>query len=525
MFQFKNYIFFSLFITLFSCNNYEKSNQTLSKEIENEIILNSNQKVTILITSDDKEIFNNFSISNSSYLFGKPHKDIKKSITSDTLKVVLDSISKPMIMEASGWGKDSRFYHTALIVVPSDSILLEIKNNTISFKGTNAVLNKFLYKVYNSKNLDYGRNPYLGNLNEYKERVKLIRNKREEIFESSIKDYNVKSEENIKIVKEHLNYGYMYNLICPRTVKANVIEGLYFNALDGLKALVEKEYSHKEEFFDYGSYLENVDINYFTSANLKYDFRLVNSLNTFIRNHPALSEYADYSKEKLLAEKEFIEKNLDGEMETFMIARMIRDYYNKGFGNDADNIEFLNNLIDENIDKFSALNGKDKFERIKEELVDFNFEISNSAINSKLLNKVGDTLTINKVFKLTSNKIKVLIFWTSWCYPCIDEIQKTKSIRDKLAVEKDVEWIYLSIDEDKEKWLNRSEELKEYLNVHHQYFVLNGIKSLLSKNLKVWGIPKYVILDKKNRIILNNGPKPSDSIIFNKIIDDIISKN
>jgi hypothetical protein len=63
--------------------------------------------------------------------------------------------------------------------------------------------------------------------------------------------------------------------------------------------------------------------------------------------------------------------------------------------------------------------------------------------------------------------------------------------------------------------------LQEHLNTKHQYIIVGGKNSSLGKALKVSGIPRYVIFDKKEQIVLDNAPRPSDSLIFKKVIDKI----
>ncbi|MBN4048456.1 TlpA family protein disulfide reductase [Flavobacteriaceae bacterium AH-315-O20] len=107
-----------------------------------------------------------------------------------------------------------------------------------------------------------------------------------------------------------------------------------------------------------------------------------------------------------------------------------------------------------------------------------------------MINPLGDTITLGEVFKRTTQKIKVIDFWASWCPPCITEIKK-----------------------------------QEFLNTENQYYLVGGQNSSLGKSLKVSGIPRYVIFDKQGKIILDHAPRPSDSIVFKRAIDDINLKS
>ena len=72
--------------------------------------------------------------------------------------------------------------------------------------------------------------------------------------------------------------------------------------------------------------------------------------------------------------------------------------------------------------------------------------------------------------------------------------------------------------------ISKNKEFEHVLNFSNSFFILKGKKSSLAKSLKVSWIPRYVIFNQKNNIVLNNAPRPSKSIIFEKIIDDIDNK-
>ncbi|AXG72183.1 hypothetical protein KORDIASMS9_04451 [Kordia sp. SMS9] len=88
-----------------------------------------------------------------------------------------------------------------------------------------------------------------------------------------------------------------------------------------------------------------------------------------------------------------------------------------------------------------------------------------------------------------------------------------------------MEWIYLSIDTDQEKWLQKGEELRETLHFRNSYLLVKGKKSSLARSLNVFQIPRYLIVDQNNTIVVNNAPSPNNTEAFERIVDDIRPAN
>tara|TARA_R110002073_G_scaffold139232_1_gene289221 strand:+ start:1068 stop:2642 length:1575 start_codon:yes stop_codon:yes gene_type:complete len=493
-------------------NSIEKEDDTLS--------LN---QVVITGTTDDINAFKYLSILNNTYLFGKPHQKATKQLFSDSIHMVLKSIEEPLLSEVSTAG-DSAFYRGNIFLIPGDTISIRIKNKTMTFFGKNAILNNF-WSEMNKQTPDYNKNPYLGSINLYKENVASIYTKKVAFFNQYINKHHIKSELFINTIKTDLKHHYLINLVYPANEKSN-IKGHYFNEFDGLTPIIQKETSRNPEvIIDLSNYFGKISIEEFKNVNALHNSVFFKSnINAYIRYYFLDSQFLGYSKEQFLAEKEFIQKNFDGEIENYAIARMIRDYHLKGFGNSLNTIDLLKNSIDEYDDKFTKPSYTEFMNEIKKDLASYDFKLSESALNSQFININGDTLTLKKIFSRSNNRIKVVDFWATWCPPCIKQIKEGKTFKDRLQVENNVEWIYISSEKNRQKWLEKNKEFEHVLNSNNSFFLLNGQKSSLINSLKVKGIPRYVIFNKKNTIVLNNAPSPSDKEIFERIIDKIYNE-
>lgn len=516
--QFKYILLF--FVIIIACSKSikkEKAKQDYEKKSDT---VKKNNRVVIYGKSDDYEALDYINITDMTYYFGKNKGDINRR-KHDSVFLLLNNIKRPRLIEFTATSKTKQ-YKTKLFLSPDDTISFIIKNGKLEFLGANDRINNFYIGLY-QECPSYKYNAYNYSLFDYKKKVKSIYSKKLAFLNKYIEYNKLISSDFINHVKDDLKQEYYYELINPRsqfTRLEEISDSLYYPELDGFNYLISKEFGQKESFLSLNDYFDNITLKDFDRPDLIDNMFFRENLNLYIRNYFEKSEYVDYSKNKFLAEKEFIEQNIDKKLHGYAISGMIIDYHIKGFGYDVENAKYITSLIDEYKEKFDEFDNT-YMNEIKEDLKSIDLVLSENSLNNKLITKFGDTLTLSEIFKRSDKRIKIIDFWASWCTPCVEEIKKAKEFKDKLTVEKNVEWIYLSIDEDKEKWLKKSEDLKEFLNVRNQYLVLGGKKSPLARALKVQWIPRYVILDKKNQIVLNNAPRPSDSITFKRVIDDI----
>lgn len=94
---------------------------------------------------------------------------------------------------------------------------------------------------------------------------------------------------------------------------------------------------------------------------------------------------------------------------------------------------------------------------------------------------------------LINKKYTLLVFWASWCKPCIAEIPKIKELH-KFYQTDNFKIVYVTLDEDSTKFM---EAVKKYdLSWNHIYGDKNVIKSF-----GVLGIPQVFLIDNTGKIM------------------------
>lgn len=518
-------LFISFSILVLSCAEDKKQtsrekDQITHNEKTSELKETEIQPAVLIGKSDDPKAFEYFNVLDNSYLFGKNHEYIEKKIFNDSMVLILDSLNTPQLMEVMAFGDDENYYRTKFFVKPGDTIFFKMQNGKINSIGTQYLENNF-YQSLNDSTPEYAKNNYKGDIQKYGTITQDIYQKKLDFLEKYLSQHPDISKQAVSSIRKDLKFEYFNNLIQPRNIPSSDRK-FYFNEQDGLLPILQREAGNSEAMFSYKDYFGDISLKDFKeSPDLSNSF-YKNSVNPFIRYYFLSTESLPYTKEKFLEEKKFIEKHFDGDVRNYAITRMISDYHKQGFGYSKNNIAVLRNVISEYESRFDKESYQVRMNEIKTELNTFDFELPEKVLKTELLNHSGDKITLENILK-TESKIKILDLWASWCPPCIRDIRETTQFKKKLE-KFDVEWIYLSVDTKPENWEEGFNDLKPNLNSKNCFLIEKNFQSDFSKFFKLQGIPRYIILDKDNNIILENAPSPFDEDNFYRVIESI-SKN
>ncbi|WP_418510629.1 TlpA family protein disulfide reductase [Corallibacter sp.] len=377
-------------------------------------------------------------------------------------------------------------------VTPGDSLVYRLENNTIIFKGTNAAHYNF-FKELNDLNLKYPDYDEKLGLSDFIENRKTDYQKRLDFLEEYAKDRNTSNSFYQKI--------------------RAVLRFQYINGMLNTKLLP------KGAITDYTDYLKDIDVEIFNrndqDDNVYFQLALTNYIKVITE-----MKFGDnaFSREVLEFQLNFIEKHLKGETKEYAITKML-SVFNKQL--DLKNIDILQDKIDNYLPQIENEKFKAVLQKVNRRLNTINNQLIDKVFSDTLINPEGEILTFKEVLKEQKDKTKIIDFWASWCAPCIKEIKNSYQYRQQLIKEKNISFIYVSIDKDPEKWKQKVEELEEFGMDKYQYLIPETNNSALRTFFNVSSIPHYAILDGKNNVFLMNAPSPGNTVQFNEVINRI----
>ena len=121
---------------------------------------------------------------------------------------------------------------------------------------------------------------------------------------------------------------------------------------------------------------------------------------------------------------------------------------------------------------------------------------SKEALSEKLLGTDNSQTTFKNILKKYKGKTLVIEVWASWCSDCVKAMPKIKELQ---ASNPDVAYLFISMDKTAEQWKKGIEKHE----IKGDHFMANDqMKGVFAKAIDVDWIPRYIILDKKGKIVL-----------------------
>jgi len=129
------------------------------------------------------------------------------------------------------------------------------------------------------------------------------------------------------------------------------------------------------------------------------------------------------------------------------------------------------------------------------------------ALSNVMMATDGSDITFEKILSENKGKIIVIDVWASWCADCIKGIPKVQELQEK---NKDVVFIFLSMDKTYNNWIFSVEDQKLY---GKHYLVSDGMKGVFGKSIDLDWIPRYMIVDQTGKIALYKAVEADDAKI------------
>ncbi|RPE12274.1 TlpA family protein disulfide reductase [Chitinophaga lutea] len=149
----------------------------------------------------------------------------------------------------------------------------------------------------------------------------------------------------------------------------------------------------------------------------------------------------------------------------------------------------------------------------------FKRELAGNLSGQKLFSPDSSFRSWNDFLKQHRNRVLYIDFWASWCVPCLAAMPASLKLKRKYAG-KPVDFIYISLDEDFDKWKSAAEnqQIRTF-----SYWGEGDFVSLLAKKFKIASIPRYMIVDKAGNVFSDDAMGPGDSNLT-PVLDDLIKR-
>lgn len=112
-----------------------------------------------------------------------------------------------------------------------------------------------------------------------------------------------------------------------------------------------------------------------------------------------------------------------------------------------------------------------------------------------------------KLSSLLQGKFTYIDVWATWCGPCCKEIPFVEKMVEKYKDNPKVQFLSISIDQNKDAWLKKLEKDKP----QWQQFIIQGeVETQFAKDWGITGIPRFIMINPDGTIFSADATRPSD---------------
>jgi len=112
-----------------------------------------------------------------------------------------------------------------------------------------------------------------------------------------------------------------------------------------------------------------------------------------------------------------------------------------------------------------------------------------------------------KLSSLIQGKFTYIDVWATWCGPCCKEIPFVEKLVEKYKDNPKVQFISISIDQNKDAWLKKLEKDQPKWQ---QYIIQDEVEAQFSKDWGITGIPRFIMINPDGTIFSPDATRPSD---------------
>lgn len=386
----------------------------------------------------------------------------------------------------------------------ADSLL-----SSVEFEGAHAVENNFLhdfrFEFAPSFEESVQKEKMLTELIDVFEIELFGQNKKQSKYLNAHADKGKMSKEFQDLIRNEIRYNYLYQLFAYPIIRGN--KNQTKKTVDELPRVMTEVV--KEEWINAETSMISPAYRNFVNYYVVYKASELNDFKKFQGHSESVEKKYYYARQVLEAEpfNYFLSKWLS---EKYQLVKPSSLRFLFGALEDTDVDKKYSSLVKETMGE--RLNEEDSEEEIAAAAAETEAEAPDD--NSMFVDREGKAVSLDD-FK---GKVVYVDFWASWCGPCRAQMPKSKELHDKLSKkqQKDVVFLYISIDDSKEKWEGAIEKMG--IEGNH-FWSKGGWGSRVCKLFKINSIPRYMLIDKDGVIVDQNAPRPGSPETFQKIVE------